>query len=96
MLKLDRNNIGIIPLMLGTFTSYFIDRQVIKLIPNTLLCLNTPFIKVLKERNGLLLIQDIESKCVEDFVSICALSSSKNYASLRNYMDITRNTFIEK
>ncbi len=42
--NLDKVNIGIIPLMAGTFNEFEIDSQVIRLLPNTLHCLNKPFI----------------------------------------------------
>jgi len=82
LIQLDKANIGIIPLMYDTFNKHNIDLQVIQLLPDTLLILNKPFIQTLKTRHGLDLIQHIDSRCTEDFIQICALSSSPDLESL--------------
>jgi hypothetical protein len=82
LLQLDKANLGIIPLMYHTFNKHEIDLQVVQLLPDTLLILNKPFISVLKTSHGLDLIQHIDSRCIEDFIQICALSSSSDLESL--------------
>ena len=44
LIKLDKSNPGIIPLMTNTFTKFEVDFQVVRHLPNSLLILNYPFI----------------------------------------------------
>jgi hypothetical protein len=61
-----------------------------------LLILNKPFIQTLKTRHGLDLIQHIDSRCTEDFIQICALSSSPNLESLQAFIARIRSILITK
>jgi hypothetical protein len=60
------------------------------------LILNKPFIQTLKTRHGLDLIQHIDSRCTEDFIQICALSSSSDLESLQAFIARIRSILITK
>ncbi|KEJ82507.1 Protein translocase subunit SecA [Oxytricha trifallax] len=96
LVLLDRKNIGIIPLMGCTFTSFKIDPQVIRLLPNTLQCLNKPFIQILKQDHGLRLIRDIPINVVGDFLQISALSQAQSCTDLVKLISHISDIFVKK
>ncbi|KEJ82837.1 hypothetical protein OXYTRIMIC_444 [Oxytricha trifallax] len=94
--QLDKSNIGIIPLMIGTFQLFKIDSQAVRLLPNTLLCLNKAFIQIPKEDQGLRLICHVPINEVGDFIQICALSSSPSFQKLDKFINTMSEIFIQK
>ncbi|KEJ82377.1 hypothetical protein OXYTRIMIC_535 [Oxytricha trifallax] len=96
LVLLDRKNIGIIPLMGCTFTSFKIDPQVIRLLPNTLQCLNKPFIQILKQDHGLRLIRDIPINVVWDFLQISALGQAQSCTDLVKLISHISDIFVKK
>jgi hypothetical protein len=67
----------------------------LRLLPNTLLVFNGPFIKVLKEDNGLNLIRNFPSCLFEQVVKIFALIYARSYEDLVKFIAALRDIFVE-
>jgi hypothetical protein len=78
------------------FSNAGVDYAVIRLLPNTMLVLNLPFIQLMKENHGSLLFYAIDSNYMENFIHICALISSSKVEELKNFVNTFRDALIAK
>ncbi|KEJ82674.1 hypothetical protein OXYTRIMIC_191 [Oxytricha trifallax] len=79
-----------------TFQLFKIDSQAVRLLPNTLLCLNKAFIQILKEDQGLRLIRHVPINVVGDFIQICTLQTSPSFQKLDKFINTMSKIFIQK
>ena len=86
IINLEKVNKQIITLMRATFTSANIDKEIISYIPCTLLILNSPFIQVLKEQGGMMLIRNIPNQCYQSLVLIFSLISAPDFPTLKTFI----------